>query len=83
MFLNRKKSECYQIFNWVFIIIFTVSLAWDIHSKDSMTQMIIVTDFHPKGSLYDFLQHYTLSDRKLLIVIFKIFKIYLNVKCYI
>ncbi|CAL8106614.1 unnamed protein product [Orchesella dallaii] len=41
-----------------------VSLAWDIHSKDSMTQMIIVTDFHPKGSLYDYLTHYTLSDHE-------------------
>jgi serine/threonine protein kinase len=38
------------------------SMAWDIRSKDNITQMIIVTDYHQRGSLYDYLQNYTLSE---------------------
>ena len=42
-----------------------VSMAWDIRSVDSITQMIIVTDYHPNGSLYDYLQTHTLTESKL------------------
>ncbi|KAK6037560.1 hypothetical protein COOONC_24935 [Cooperia oncophora] len=31
-------------------------VAADIFSMDSFTQMILVTDYHPLGSLYDYLQ---------------------------
>jgi hypothetical protein len=40
------------------------SIAWDIRSKDNMTQMIIVTDFHARGSLYDYLQSTSLSEEQ-------------------
>jgi len=38
------------------------SNAWDIHSQDNTTQLIIVTDYHPNGSLYDYLQTRTLNE---------------------
>jgi len=40
------------------------SIAWDIRSKDNMTQMIIVTDYHARGSLYDYLQSHSLSEEQ-------------------
>jgi len=37
-------------------------MAWDICSIESVTRMIIVTDYHPEGSLYDYLQTRTLPE---------------------
>jgi serine/threonine protein kinase len=39
-------------------------MAWDIRSMDSITQMIIVTDYHSNGSLYDHLQTHTLTEEE-------------------
>ncbi|KAJ8932328.1 hypothetical protein NQ314_014747 [Rhamnusium bicolor] len=40
----------------------------DIKGTGSWTQMLLITDFHEQGSLYDFLQEHSLSSKTLLIM---------------
>ncbi|RCN25477.1 hypothetical protein ANCCAN_28810 [Ancylostoma caninum] len=51
----KNEREIYetQMLNHENILQF---VAADIFSMDSLTQMILVTDYHPLGSLYDYLQ---------------------------
>jgi len=47
-----------------------VSMGWDIRSHDGVTQMIIVTDYHPRGSLYDYLQCHSVTEGMFFVWIF-------------
>ncbi|WKY06987.1 hypothetical protein Q1695_006850 [Nippostrongylus brasiliensis] len=50
---NEREIYETQMLNHENILQF---VAADIYSMDSFTQMILVTDYHPLGSLYDYLQ---------------------------
>jgi len=41
-------------------------MAWDIRSVENVTRMIIVTDYHPNGSLYDYLETRNLTEEEAL-----------------